>query len=361
MVTSSGFGLRVIAVCAGFRVYHVYMKANAYSPWQIAIDAAPDTDRERLSYLIAFAVLAPSSHNTQPWNFRLSGNVVELHLAADRRLPVADPDDRQLYMSLGAALENMARAALSIGATAVITYKLEGALVATIGLKAGAKPTTDYRAAMVQRRSTRLPFGLEPIAPGMRNAVKGAQRGSTNITLIEGKENVETVARINADASERSLADPVFRVELVKWVRNNWTKQPDGMPGFVQNIPGPVSLLAPVIMPRVNLGPDQAKKDFALFAASPAVVVLDVEKDEARDWLDAGRTFEGICIEAAMQGYQTSALASAIEDKAGAQELSSKLHLKGRPVATLRLGKASKEARHTPRRSAAEVTTEPAA
>ncbi|HEX3082788.1 MAG TPA: hypothetical protein VHQ86_06100, partial [Candidatus Saccharimonadia bacterium] len=59
---------------------------------------------------------------------------------------------------------------------------------------------------------------------------------------------------------------------------------------------------------------------------------------------------------AELAGYQTSALASAIEDDMGAKELTKAVGMKTRPVATLRVGKAAKPARHSPRRSGAAAT-----
>ena len=53
------------------------------------------------------AGLAPSVHNTQPWRFRVTPDVIELHADATRRLPVADPEDVELRLACGAALFNL--------------------------------------------------------------------------------------------------------------------------------------------------------------------------------------------------------------------------------------------------------------
>lgn len=53
------------------------------------------------------AVRAPSSHNTQPWLFRLGADRIELHADRSRALRVNDPDDRELVISCGAALFNL--------------------------------------------------------------------------------------------------------------------------------------------------------------------------------------------------------------------------------------------------------------
>src|SRR5690349_20755278 len=55
---------------------------------------------------------APSIHNTQPWHWRVSGDVMELSAEPDRQLPTTDPDGRLMVLSCGAALHH-ARTALA--------------------------------------------------------------------------------------------------------------------------------------------------------------------------------------------------------------------------------------------------------
>ena len=58
------------------------------------------------------ATLAPSVHNTQPWQFVLDGPQLDLYADPSRQLGVVDPYGRELLMSCGCALLN-ARAALA--------------------------------------------------------------------------------------------------------------------------------------------------------------------------------------------------------------------------------------------------------
>ena len=47
----------------------------------------------QLQALVLAATLAPSSHNTQSWLFRLEGQVIKSLTDRTRALPVNDPDD----------------------------------------------------------------------------------------------------------------------------------------------------------------------------------------------------------------------------------------------------------------------------
>ena len=59
---------------------------------------------EKLRFLVGYAILAPSGHNTQPWLFGLSQEALCLYADRTRALPAVDPEDRELTISGGAAL-----------------------------------------------------------------------------------------------------------------------------------------------------------------------------------------------------------------------------------------------------------------
>src|SRR6476620_3890280 len=59
--------------------------------------------REVLTRAVGRALRAPSVHNSQPWQWRISDGVVELHADPDRHLVGTDPDRRDLVISCEAA------------------------------------------------------------------------------------------------------------------------------------------------------------------------------------------------------------------------------------------------------------------
>ncbi len=79
-------------------------------------------DRTEFEALVAEARLAPSAHNTQPVRWRQSN--AEIHLFADlsRRLLVGDPDDRDLKISCGAAVEGTVLALATAGVGATVSW-----------------------------------------------------------------------------------------------------------------------------------------------------------------------------------------------------------------------------------------------
>jgi hypothetical protein len=82
-----------------------FLKAVNYTPWLVGGQEFPEqgTRQEQLFFLIRYAVLAPSSHNAQPWRFFVYPDRIEVGVERSRALPIADPDDKLLRLALGAA------------------------------------------------------------------------------------------------------------------------------------------------------------------------------------------------------------------------------------------------------------------
>ncbi|MBO0784056.1 MAG: hypothetical protein J2P37_35060, partial [Ktedonobacteraceae bacterium] len=85
------------------------MKTSSMNPLTISEEDFPKTGTpgEQLRFLLNYALLAPSEYNTQPWLFRVKENVIELYADTSRRLPVVDPDGREMIISCGAACYNL--------------------------------------------------------------------------------------------------------------------------------------------------------------------------------------------------------------------------------------------------------------
>ncbi|MEW5961151.1 MAG: twin-arginine translocation signal domain-containing protein, partial [Chloroflexota bacterium] len=89
---------------------------SEYAPWldyegQVEQTLRPFAKEATMSAqmleLIRYATLAANGHNTQPWKFAVKENEIEIQPDYTRRLPVVDPHDRELWISLGCALENL--------------------------------------------------------------------------------------------------------------------------------------------------------------------------------------------------------------------------------------------------------------
>ncbi|MEX2054805.1 MAG: hypothetical protein WD972_01360, partial [Candidatus Andersenbacteria bacterium] len=71
-------------------------------------------------------VMAPSAHNTQPWQFRIAENSIDVFVDWKRHLTVSDPTQRELYLSLGCTIFNGIVAAAHSGLATTISYLPQG-------------------------------------------------------------------------------------------------------------------------------------------------------------------------------------------------------------------------------------------
>jgi len=77
--------------------------------------------REQLAFLLRYAILAPSNRNTQPWRFSATSDQITIHADFSRWQRVSDAHRRELYISLGCALENLLVALEHFGIGHVVT------------------------------------------------------------------------------------------------------------------------------------------------------------------------------------------------------------------------------------------------
>src|SRR5690349_15255938 len=76
----------------------------------------PNTpDRRTIETVLSLATRAPSIHNSQPWRWQVRPDRLLLFANADRALPQADPDSRDLLLSCGAALHHAIVGLASLG------------------------------------------------------------------------------------------------------------------------------------------------------------------------------------------------------------------------------------------------------
>lgn len=312
-------------------------------------------------------VLAPSAHNTQPWQFKVNGFAVDVFVDWSRHLAVSDPSQRELHISLGCTIMNGVVAGAKEGMAAEITYFPDGEEEGKPFDSAQGKPVArlvfapgnpDRRLAHLysvisSRRTNRFPFHTKPLEQNEREILAGID---THVLLIENRNTIEQIAAIQEEGTYKSLGRQDFKEELSKWVRNNWTRRHDGMPGYTRGMPGLVSLVSPFMVKKAPIHKQEGPKARKLFSNSPGVIVVAMPGDTKIDWLKAGQLLERAWLEAAAAGLDTDILASAIESSEDERiKVRAILDTTFHPQAILRVGHSTKvNLKSTPRRTVEE-------
>ncbi len=340
------------------------MPDTLLEPYIEALDEFPitGTASEKLRAAVKYAVRAPSSHNSQPWLFRITaGDALELRADRARGLPVVDPDDRELVISCGAALFQLCVALRHFGCAPRVERlpdRTDPDLLARIRLSGAWERTAEDEGlfqAIAARRTNRLPFERRSLPGQLGPALEAAaQAEGVWLHLFRTNQARLAVADLVAEADRLQMADKRFRRELAAWLRPNWSDRGDGVPGFALGHGDVMSAAGPLVVRTFDVGGGQAARDRELAVGSPMLMLLGTARDSSTDWLAAGQGLARVLLRAQVDGVSASFLNQPVE--VGDLRLRL-LNLAGRagfPQILLRFG-YGRETPATPRRSPSDV------
>jgi hypothetical protein len=322
------------------------------------------TPAAQLRFLLNYAVLAPSEYNTQPWLFKVSKRVVELYADRSRRLPIVDPEDRELTISCGAAFFNLRIALRHFG----YTYEIEihanqdsPDLLARISLgkkEAATEEEHQLFYAIPQRRSNRHVFEKQEVPADLLSALNDlAGQEGTWFRVVQGEEARQTLVNLVANGDHMQWTSRQFRRELARWTRPEGIESHDGLPGYTQVKGTFASSISPQIVRTFDMGNGVAARDRQLVTGSPVLAVLGTFDDTWSDWFTAGQAVEKILLRASAEGVSGSFLNQPIEILSLRTKMREVLGQIGFPQLVIRLGYGP-QVPPTPRRSVSEVLIE---
>jgi hypothetical protein len=331
-------------------------------PWSVSEDDFPAGApfAEQFAFLLNYAVLAPSSHNTQPWRFRVCEEFVELFADRSRGLPVVDPDDRALTISCGAALFHLRLAMryYGLGDACELLPTSDSDLLAHVRVSGIPAETTDVQAmfrAILKRRTNRQVFESRDVPDSVLVDLQAAaKREGASLVIVRGDYRRTVIVDLIAAGDRAQLSNKSFRRELAAWVRPNHSNANDGIPGYGFGFSDVVALTGPFVIRTFDLGNFQAARDRELAEGSPVIAAITTAGDLPINWLAAGQALARVLLLARANRVWASFLNQPIEVEALRPQVREALDLDGYPQLILRMGYAP-EVRPTPRRAVEEV------
>ncbi|MDD1752028.1 MAG: hypothetical protein LUQ38_02925 [Methanotrichaceae archaeon] len=307
---------------------------------------ANGSSEEKLTFLLRYAILAPSSHNTQSWRFKVNDSEIKVFADKNRWLSVADADQRELYISVGCALENLLVAAEHFGYGFNVTYfPKNGDEVALVKLHPDSSLSVHQDPRLFQsiliRHTNRMPYeskkDLEGALLKLRNysADHGIQLYSTSDPKIK---NAFRDLVVDSDLIQYSDVD--YKSELGHWIG--------------QGVMGPTginAIIAQLAVVLLDMGKDQIKKDADLVNDTPVLGFVISKENDRESQVRSGQTFERIWLEATALGISIHPMSQALEVPGKKEELT-KL-ITGSDLClqqAFRLGYAEPLKENTPRR-----------
>jgi nitroreductase len=313
-----------------------------------------DLPADPMERLVHFAALAPSWHNSQPWKFVLERDAIDVFADLSRWLRVADPERRELYLSLGCALESLLIAAdyEGFGADArLFPVAGDDTYVCRVEIRRGGpkrgNAAADLLHAVPHRHTSHREFDHGHPVPERDLAwLRGVADGERLAFHLLGEDGARrALEALLARAEAKLLADPERRAELGRWIGSgalgtSWLS----------------SKLEQLAVTRLAGARHFSQAEAARLFSAPHVALLSTRADAPADRVATGQAYLRIALMAETRGIR-------------AQPFSAPLHLaemraevarlygigERRPQHLFRLGYAEPEAARTRRRALSEI------
>ena len=310
-------------------------------------------------FLVSQATKAPSGHNTQPWRFRRDGLVVEIHPDFDRRLPVVDPDDRELFVSLGCAAENLCLAAQTIGYESSVAVGDTGVIAVALTEGVDAKSNPLFEQIDLRQTNRSIYTGEEIALDALKRlqAIRSEDGVSVHYYARQTKQ-FKDIEQYVLQGNTYQMQNEAFKAELKSWMRFNKKHQDqtlDGLSYAVFGAPNVPRWIAKPIMSMAINAKTQNKTDREKIASASHLVLFTTRENSRCEWVNLGRTLQRFLLTATELGIAHAYLNQPNEQPEIAAEMAKTLDLDGEyPTVLLRVGYGEQQA-YSKRRSIGDV------
>ena len=270
-----------------------------------------------LRELVRYATLAPSSHNTQCWKFRLGDDAISILPDLARRCSVVDPDDHHLFVSLGCAAENLIQAALANGLNGHVEFEAAGSSALRVALEPTKPVASDLFRAIPERQSTRGEYDGRQLAQQELELLEKAGAGKgVQVILLTERQAMEKVLEYVVQGNTAQMNDPAFVEELRKWIRFSGDEAVRTGDGLYSASSGNPPL--PTWLGRLLFGmfytPKSENDKYAKHVRSSAGIAIFVsDTPRPAQWAEVGRCYERFALQSTALGIRNALLNQPVE------------------------------------------------
>ncbi|TVP97840.1 MAG: hypothetical protein EA359_19070 [Balneolaceae bacterium] len=296
--------------------------------------------------IVRRAIKVPSGHNTQPWLFAKESNGLCIIPDFSRSLPVADPEHRELFISLGCAAETAMIAGGFYGYRTVL--KING-LSTDISIKISLqKDDTIEQPELFSyinvRQTTRNLYADKPILAEDIAALKNAG-GGYNIRFFIGQNEIQKLSPFIAEANAIQMSNPKFKSELIHWMRFNEKEamhKGDGLYTACSGLPSFGRVPGSFVLKNFVTAKSENKRLLKQLEKTAAVAIFTTPGNELENWIQTGMVFQRFALTATKLGLNHSYINSPCQITQVRDRMMNDLGLDGFPQLLIRLGYSQK-------------------
>jgi hypothetical protein len=297
---------------------------NTYAPWldyeeQAALAGRAftqdDTMSQQMLEMVRYATLAANGHNTQPWKFAIRQDTIEIHPDYGRHLPVVDPDNRELWISLGCALENLLVAARATGYAAQVAYP-DAADFVSVRLAADTPQSSPLFDAIPLRQTTRSVYDGRSASTADLNTVQSLPlEPGIALRFLTAPAEMETALEYINEGNLHQYANRAFMDELISWLRFNKKEAIATLDGLYSRCSGNPAVprwLGQMFVAGTK-PQQQADADAEKLRSSAGAVVIGSNRDDKAAWVRAGQVYERLALQMTDLNVKSALLNQPIE------------------------------------------------
>jgi hypothetical protein len=332
-----GLGAALLAGCGDSGHDYVQAAARIRRPLDVATS-------DPVAELVRFATLAGNGHNTQPWRFERTLTGVDILPDMNRRTPVVDPDDHHLFVSLGAAAENLLISAPTMGRAGALSVDVQASRLA-IALETSAVGGNPLVEAIPRRQCTRSVYdGRPPSAQELDQIARAAAIEGVDVRFITARPEIDAVRDYVVEGNRLQMSDPAFVQELKDWIRFNpgsAIAAGDGLYAASSGNPTLPDWIAPTLFSMAFTVDGETKKYIEQMDSSAGVAVFTGADATHADWVAVGRAYQRFALQATLLGVKHAFVNQPVEALAVRSQFATHLGLGDRrPDLVIRFGYA---------------------
>jgi nitroreductase len=272
-------------------------------PGTLASDG-PDTALTRLA---AYATLAPSPHNTQPWRFLVAGGLLTISPDASRALAVADPHRRAMTISLGCSAMSVLVAAAASGLGMTVNIGADGEVRLGMAGTGADHELARLFPALISRVTDKRRYpaeAIEPPQPPLPQAI--------GVHYVADPKARDYLADLHRQAVGELARTGSFARELSSWLRTDPADpRRDGM-----TVPPHPDARAVITALSTSGEPlrEMGERDAQALAAGPLIGLLTSAEENKTAWVHAGLAWQRLALAAHACGLAVAPLTAVVEN-----------------------------------------------
>ena len=282
-----------------------------------------------LNEIINAAIYAPSGDNSQPWEFVVNGDVIELYNNPDKDNPVFNFKQRGSLVAHGAAIENISIAALNFGYKAnieILPDPQDSNFVAKIKFEPleNKSPHPLYK-FIFQRATNRKPYSLDLLTVEQKNQLTKLTESfqGLNLLLAEQPEEKSVLGRASSIAEQTMLTYKPLHNYFFHSVRWNQAQQDQHRSGLfikTMELAPPQKLVFKLLSSwpfaklanKVKIPQFIASENAKVYAQSAAIGVIVAQNNNPEQFILTGRLLQQIWITITSWGLSLQPIAGSL-------------------------------------------------